>query len=140
MADLSKLNRNNEQRIQLASDCTLQAVMPGGVPLEEGVQHIIGAIPTGALLKGWTASVDGSSGWNITVSIGTVANPTEFASALTVSSTNVNDKTAPFEYYYPDGEDIVCTLTVNSGGDDTSAFQFTLDYTEINTTCGAYTA
>ena len=140
MADLSKLNKNNEQRIQLASDCMLQAVMPGGVPLEEGVQHVIGAIPTGALLKGWTASVDAASGWNVTVSIGTVANPTEFASALTVSSTNVNDKTAPFEYYFPEGEDVVCTLTVNSGGDDTSAFQFTLDYTEVNTTCGAYTA
>ena len=140
MADLSKLNKNNEQRIQLASVCMLQAVMPGGVPLEEGVQHIIGAIPTGALLKGWTVSVDGASGWNVTVSIGTTANPTEFATALVVTSANVNDKTAPFEYYFPDGEDIVCTLTVNSGGDDTSTFQFTLDYTEINTTCGAYTA
>ena len=140
MADLSTLKRNNEQRVQLASTGTLQVSMPGGQTLEEGVQHIIGAIPTGALLKGWTASVDGASGWNVTVSLGTVDNPTEFASALGVSSTNVNDKTAPFEYYYPDGEDIVCTLAVNSGGDDTSAFQFTLDYTEVNTTCGAYTA
>ena len=140
MADLSKLNRNNEQRVQLASDCTLQAVMPGGIALEQGVQHVIGAIPEGALLKGWTASVDGASGWNVTVSIGTVDSPTEFATALTVSSTNVNDKTAPFEYYYPVAEDIVCTLAVNSGGDETSAFQFTLDYTEVDTTCGAYTA
>ncbi len=140
MADLSLLNKNNEQRVQLASECTLQAIMPGGQPLEEGVQHVIGAIPEGALLKGWTAAVDGASGWNVTVSIGTEAFPTLFATALVVTSTNVNDKTAPFEYYFPDGEDIVCTLTVNSGGDDTSTFQFTLDYTEINTTCGAYTA
>ena len=140
MADLSLLNKNNEQRIQLASECSLQAIMPGGQPLEEGVQHVIGAIPTGALLKGWTASVDGASGWNVTVSVGTVGFPTLFATALVVTSANVNDKTAPFEYYFPDGEDIVCTLTVNSGGDDTSTFQFTLDYTEINTTCGAYTA
>jgi len=140
MADLSLLNKNNEQRIQLASECTLQAIMPGGQPLEEGVQHIIGAIPTGALLKGWTASVDGASGWNVTVSVGTVGFPTLFATALVVTSSNVNDKTQPFEYHFPEGEDIVCTLTVNSGGDDTSTFQFTLDYTEINTTCGAYTA
>ena len=140
MADLSKLNRNNEQRVQLASTGTLQAVMPGGLPLEEGVQHVIGAIPKGALLKGWTAAVDGASGWNVTVSIGTVSFPTLFATALTVSSSNVNDKTAPFEFYFPESEDLVCTLAVNSGGDDTSAFQFTLDYTEVNTTCGAYTA
>ena len=140
MAELSKLNRNNEQRVQLASNCTLQAIMPGEQPLEEGVQHVIGAIPKGALLKGWTASVDGASGWNVTVAVGTADSPTEFASALTVSSTNVNDKTAPFEYYFPEGADLVCTLTVNSGGDATSAFQFTLDYTEVDTTCGAYTA
>ena len=93
MADLSLLNKNNEQRIQLASDCTLQAIMPGSQPLEEGVQHIIGAIPTGALLKGWTASVDGASGWNVTVSVGTVGFPTLFTTALVVTSSNVNDKT-----------------------------------------------
>ena len=140
MADLSKLNRNNEQRIQLASTGTLQAIMPGGVPLEEGVQHVIGAIPEGALLKGWTAAVDGASGWNVTVSIGTADFPTLFATALGVTSSNVNDKTQPFEYHFPEGADIVCSLTVNGGGDDTSSFQFTLDYTEIHTTCGAYTA
>ena len=140
MADLSLLNKNNEQRVQLASNCSLLAVMPGGQALEEGIQHTIGAIPEGALLKGWTASVDGASGWSVVVSIGTVDSPTEFASALIVSSTNVNDKTVPFEYYYPEGEDVVCTLDVNSGGSDTAAFQFTLDYTEVNTTCGAYTA
>jgi len=140
MADLSKLNRNNEQRLQSSSACTLQAIMPGGVPLEQGVQHVIGAIPEGALLKGWTAAVDGASGWNVTVSIGTADFPTLFTTALGVSSSNVNDKTQPFEYYFPEGADLVCSLTVNSGGDDTSSFQFVLDYTEVNTTCGAYTA
>jgi len=140
MADLSKLRRNNEQRVQHASAGTLQAVMPGGQALEEGVQHIIGAIPQGALLKGWTASVDGASGWNVTVSIGTVDNPTLFATALGVSSTNVNDKLLPFEFYFPEDEDIVCTLDTNSGKTDESSFQFVLDYTEVNTTCGAYTA
>ena len=140
MADLSLLNKNNEQRVQLASNCSLLAVMPGGQALEEGIQHTIGAIPEGALLKGWTASVDGASVWSVVVSIGTVANPTEFASSLGVSSTNVNDKTAPFEFYYPEGEDIVCILTSSGQAPADGVFQFTLDYTEVNTTCGAYTA
>ncbi len=140
MAELSTLKRNNEQRAQLASSGTLQVSMPGGQTLEEGVQHIIGAIPTGALLKGWTASVDGASGWAVTVSLGTADNPTEFATALGVSSTNVNDKTAPFEYYYPDGEDLVASITSVGQAPADGVFQFTLDYTEVNTTCGAYTA
>jgi len=140
MADLSKLDRNNEQRGQLASTGSLRAVMPGGQPLEEGVQHVIGAIPYGALLKGWTAAVDGASGWNVTVSIGTADFPTLFATALGVSSSNVNAKAVSLDYYFPEGADLVCTLDVNSGGDDTSEFQFTLDYTEVNTTTGAYTA
>jgi len=140
MADLSKLNKNNEQRIQLASNCSLMATMPGSQALEEGVVHTIGAIPEGALLKGWTASVDGASGWAVVVSIGTAANPTEFATALGISSTNVNDKTAPFEYYYPEGEDIVCSLTSTGQAPADGEFQFTLDYTEVSTTCGVYTA
>ena len=140
MAELSKLNRNNEQRLQSSSACTLQAVMPGGLALAEGEQHVIGAIPTGALIKGWTAFVGADTPWSVTVSIGTTANPTLFATALGVSSINVNDKTAPMEFFFPDGEDIVCTLTTVSGKTDESAFQFVLDYTEVNTTCGAYTA
>jgi len=140
MANLSTLRKNNEQRVQLASECTLQVSMPGGQVLEEGVQHVIGAIPTGALLKGWTASVDGNSGWSVIVSVGTVANPTLFATALGVSSTNVNDKTAPFEFYFPEGEDIVCTLDSVGQTPADGVFQFGLDYTEVNTTTGAYTA
>ena len=140
MADLSKLNRNNEQRVQLASNGTLQVSMPGGQTLEEGVQHVIGAIPKGALLKGWTASVDGASGWAVTVSIGIATDPTLFATSLGVSATNVNDKTAPFEFYFPDGEDLVCTLTSVGSPVADGVFQFTLDYTEVNTTNGAYTA
>jgi len=140
MANLSLLNKNNEQRVQLASDGMLQAIMPGGVPLEEGVQHIIGAIPTGALLKGWTASVDAASGWSVVVSIGTADFPTLFATSLGVSSSNVNDKTQPLEFYFPEGADLVATLTSVGQAPENGVFQFTLDYTEINTTCGAYTA
>ena len=139
MADLSYLKRNNEQRVQLSSVGTLQVAMPGGVTLVEDEQHIIGAIPKGALLKGWTAYVDGVP-WNVTVSIGTVDNPTLFATALVVSSVNVNDKTQPFEFFFEESVDLVCTLATNSGGDADSAFQFVLDYTEVDTTCGAYTA
>ena len=140
MAELSKLNRNNEQRVQLASNGTLQVSMPGGQTLEEGVQHVIGAIPQGALLKGWTASVDGASGWAVTVSLGTADFPTLFATALGVSSTNVNDKTQPMEYYFPEGADLVASITSVGQAPADGVFQFTLDYTEVNTTCGAYTA
>jgi len=140
MADLSYLKRNNEQRVQLSSVGTLQVTMPGGVTLVEDEQHVIGAIPKGALLKGWTAYVDGATAWDVTVSIGTVDNPTLFATALTVSSVNVNDKLLPFEFFFEESVDLVCTLATNSGGDADSAFQFVLDYTEVDTTCGAYTA
>lgn len=137
MADLSYINRNNEQRANLSSVGKLQALMPGEQVLEEGVQHTIGAIPQGALLKGWTANTE--KGWNVVVALGTAANPILFATALNVSSSNVNDKALPFEFYFPEGEDIVCTLTSNNTVDG-GLFQFTLDYTEVNTTVGAYTA
>ena len=140
MADLSYLNKNNEQRVQLSSVGTLQVTMPGGQPLVEGEQHVICAIPKGALLKGWTAFVDEATGWEVEVSIGTVDNPTLFTSALGVSSVNVNDKTLPFEYFFEEITDVVCTLVTTTGGDDNSVSQFVLDYTEVETTCGAYTA
>ncbi len=138
MADLSKLNKNNEQRVQLASNGTLQVSMPGGQTLEEGVQHVIGAIPYGALLKGWTAAVSG--GWAVTVSIGTVDFPTLFTTALGVSSSNVNDKAQPMEYFFPEGAELVANITSVGQAPADGVFEFTLDYTEVNTTCGAYTA
>ena len=140
MADLSYLNKNNEQRCQTSSVGTLQATMPGGQALEEGVAHVIGAIPPGALLKGWTAYVDGASGWAVTATIGTESDPDLFATALGVSVVNVNDKTAPFEFYFPDGEKLVCSLTSVGQPVPEGIFQFVLDYTEVPVTLGAYTA
>jgi len=141
MADLSKLNRNNEQRLQASSACTLMQTMPGGQDLEGGVNHIVGAIPVGALIKGWNASVNEASGWGVEVSIGTSANPTLFATALTVTSSNVNDKLAVMEEFFPNGEDIIVNVITGAGVADVGGiFTFVLDYTEVDTTCGAYTA
>ena len=139
MADLSKQNRNNEQRLQASSACTLMQTMPGGQDLVGNVEHVVGAIPEGALIKGWTAFV--TNGWSVTVAIGTVDDPTLFATALTVTTDNVNDKTEAVEIFFPVGEEIVVNVTTGAGVADVGGeFVFVLDYTEVNTTCGAYTA
>lgn len=132
--------KNNEQRIQSSTACTLQQDMPGGQTLAGNVAHVCGHIPDGALIKGWTAYVDAASGWGVTVSIGTVANPTLFATALVVTSVNVNDKAVPMEIFFPVGEDIVVNVTAGADTAGEGVFQFVLDYTEVNTTNGCYTA
>jgi len=137
--DLSTQLENNEQRCRYGSACQLQRNMPGEQTLGAGV-HTIGAIPVGAVLESFNVL---SELWDtdITVNIGTAGDPTLFFNGATlVNNTSLhNAQDAPLEFYFPEGEEIVCEILTGNAGAN-GALEFVVDYSELDTNCGAYTA
>ena len=130
---------NNEQRCRYGSKGTVYRNMPGEQVLPAG-QHIIGAIPEGAVIESFHAL---AIGWDadLVVSIGTEANPIEFLDNVTlvdnVSFGNAQD--APVELYYPTMEKLVLTIVSGNAGAQ-GALEFVIDYSELETKAGKYTA
>ncbi len=130
---------NNEQRSRYGSKGSLHRTMPGSQVLPAG-QHIIGAIPVGAVIESFHVLALGWDG-DITVNIGTEANPSEFFSGAVLVDNNSqsNDLLLPVELYFPTGELIVCEITAGNVGTE-GLLEFVIDYSELETTAGMYTA
>ena len=130
---------NNEQRSRFGSKGSLHRTMPGSQVLPAG-QHIIGAIPAGAVLESFHALAVGWDG-DITVNIGTEDNPSEFfaGAVLVNNASQANSPLAPMDIYFPVGELIVCEITAGNVGTE-GLLEFVVDYSELDTTAGQYTA
>jgi len=137
--DYSKQLENNEQRCRYGSACGLQRTMPGSDLLPAGI-HTIGAIPVGAVLESFHAIAVGWDG-DITVNIGTEANPTEFMSGVVLvdNISKGNDQLLPVEAYFPTGEKIVCEIVAGNVGTE-GWLEFVVDYSELETQKGCYTS
>ena len=137
--DISKQLENNEQRCRYGSACNVMRIMPGEQPLDGG-QNIIGAIPVGAVIESFSVIAVGWGG-DVIATIGTSSFPTTFFSGVTLvdSVSQANAQDTPVEMYFPEGEEIVCelgTLPVGTEG----YLEFVIDYSELETQKGAYTA
>jgi len=135
--DYSKQLENNEQRCRYGSVCRVQGTMPGGQPLEAGL-HIFGVVPEGAVIESFRAIALGWDG-DIVVSIGTVDDSTLFLDNVTLvdNISQGNPQDAPIELYTNVGVELVIEVT-GTGVD--GLVEFVIDYSELDTNKGAYTA
>jgi len=130
---------NNEQRSRYGSKGTVTRTMPGSQVLSAGI-NIIGAIPEGAVIESFHAIAVGWDG-DITVNVGTEAEPDQFftGAVLVDGISQGNAQDAPIELYYPTMEKIVLEVTAGNVGTE-GLFEFVIDYSELETTAGKYTA
>jgi len=133
---------NNEQRRRLSTKGTLQAVMPGGVTIENGV-HIVGHIPAGSLIDGFQAWINGHEefGGDVTLSLGTPDIPGLFFNGVTVLDGGTglsNDPAVPINLLVSN-EPLVATVTF-AGTAPAGILNMLVSYTEIDTKVGKYTA
>ncbi len=139
--NLSTQLENNEQRSISASGSTVQAVMPGSLALPIGEVHKVGQIPINALVTGFTLQGNRIAA-DLVVNVGTASNPTFFVNAgAIVAPTDAitNSKIDPMQDYFPEGEDILLEVVSGDLGAD-GTLRFVLNFTELETNLGAYTA
>lgn len=139
--DLSGQLENHEQRIRLSTKATLQATMPGGIPLVAGT-HTVGHLPVGALVEGWEAWINGDElfGGDVTLTLGIPSNPTLFFDSEVVADGGISSKNAqdtPVEIYVSN-EPLIATIALG-GNEPGGVLNMNVKYSEIDTKAGKYT-
>ena len=137
MADFKGYMRNNEQRIRRSLVGTIKAIMPGEQPSSQGTQHIVGYLPTGAVIDNATAYIKDDFGASVTVDFGTEAEPKKFMDGRVLTISSNTDNTTPLQHISM-GEPVV--ITYDTTGTNKGTLFFEIGFTERNTRAGKYTA
>ncbi len=137
--DLSQQFENHEQRSRLSTLSTLKAIMPGENILQAGA-HIVGHLPGGSLVEGWSVWIndDEPFGGPVTLTLGTIDNPTMFADSLTVAD-GQSYTSAPgvSVLEFVDNEPLKATISLG-GTAVTGVLNMAVTYTEVDTKVGKY--
>ena len=136
MADLTRNNKNNMQRLRSASVGCLDYTQT-----TTAVEDIVSKLPKGAVVTGAYVNVitafTGAGVTALTADVGVSGNAIAFFDNVDLTATGVTASATP-EGFYADGENITITTTETGGTATQGELEVIVEYVETGKVTGNY--